>query len=146
MLPTIKILIHDVHMAAQDRTTSPPMTANTAKSTARSSLSPLRHRALNRAAAFADSYPPLRPRRSSTFSESASSLKSSTDNLLLPRANNSEGIAHHEHSYWHSIPLALALLPAVGGLLFDQGGAVITDVTLLALAAVFLNWSVRLPW
>jgi hypothetical protein len=40
----------------------------------------------------------------------------------------------------------LALLPAVGGLFFQNGSAVVTDITLLALAAIFLNWAVRLPW
>jgi hypothetical protein len=30
--------------------------------------------------------------------------------------------------------------------LFKDGSAVITDITLLALAAIFLNWAVRLPW
>lgn len=44
------------------------------------------------------------------------------------------------------MPLGLALLPAVGGLLFKDGSAIVTDITLLALAAIFLNWSVRLPW
>ena len=136
-------------MAQQERTLSPPITtqlSNAARSTARSSLSPLRHRTLNRAATFAESYPPLRHRRSSTFSESASSLKSSTDDLLLPRAKSTEEAINHEPSHWHSVPLALALLPALGGLFFEKGGAVVTDVTLLVLAAVFLNWSVRLPW
>ena len=52
----------------------------------------------------------------------------------------------HEPSHWHSVPLALALLPALGGLFFEKGSTVITDITLLTLAAVFLNWSLRLPW
>ena len=136
-------------MAQRDqRPTSPPMTTQLsefAKATGRSSLSPLRNRPLSRAATFIENHP-LRKRRSSTFSESASSLKSSTDNLLLPRAKSAEKVVHHDSSHWHSIPLALALLPAIGGLLFEKGGAIITDLTLLALAAVFLNWSVRLPW
>lgn len=44
------------------------------------------------------------------------------------------------------MPLALALLPAVGGLLFQNGSAIVTDITLLGLAVVFLNWAVRVPW
>lgn len=52
----------------------------------------------------------------------------------------------HESSPWHSAPLAFALLPAVGGMLFTNGSSIITDVMLLGLAAIFLNWSVRLPW
>lgn len=31
-------------------------------------------------------------------------------------------------------------------MLFQNGSSVITDVMLLGLAAIFLNWSVRLPW
>ena len=139
-------------MAEKERTMSPPLTtqtSNVAKSSARASLSPLRQRTMNRAATFAESstYPTLRPRRSSTFSESAQSLRSSTDNLLLPRTKKPEEVIQtEEESHWHSIPLALALLPAVVGLAFKNGGAVVTDITLLALAAIFLNWSVRLPW
>ena len=78
--------------------------------------------------------------------EARQSLRSSTDDLLLPRVKASGLETHNEPSHWHSIPLALALLPAVGGLLFTNGSQVVTDVTLLGLAAIFLNWSVRLPW
>lgn len=84
---------------------------------------------------------------SDTVSEARQSIRSSTDDLLFPRANKDTGMAlHNEESHWHSAPLALALLPAVGGLFFKNGSAIITDVTLLILAAIFLNWSVRLPW
>jgi hypothetical protein len=94
---------------------------------------------------------PSNRRRSSLFSDNVSetrkSLRSSTDDLLLPRAKGSGEFDYvNEPSHWHSIPLGLALLPAVGGLLFQDGSAVVTDMTLLALAAIFLNWSVRLPW
>lgn len=109
----------------------------------RASLSPLRNRPLGRASTFAETSTPLRHRRSSTFSDS---IISSTDDLLLPKARSPGLEPQLEHSHWHSAPLALALLPAVGGLLFKNGGSVLTDVTLLGLAAVFLNWSVRLPW
>ena len=44
------------------------------------------------------------------------------------------------------IPLALALMPALGGILFTNGSAFLTDVILLGLAAVFLHWSVTQPW
>lgn len=53
---------------------------------------------------------------------------------------------HTETTGWHSAPLAFALLPALGGLLFQNGSAVVTDVMLLGLAGIFLNWSVRVPW
>lgn len=82
---------------------------------------------------------------SETLSESRASLKASTDDLLLPRAALDQR-ADLESSHWHSLPLGLALLPALGGLFFQNGSAFITDVTLLALAAIFLNWAVRLPW
>ncbi|KAK2853247.1 hypothetical protein FQN49_005263 [Arthroderma sp. PD_2] len=97
-------------------------------------------------------FTPGRLRRSSTFSDAVSetrrSIQSSTDDLFFPRANGSMGgsNSHNTDSHWHSSPLVLALLPALGGLLFQDGTAVFTDITLLALAAVFLNWSVRLPW
>ena len=123
------------------------------------SASPLRQRLPPaRAATFAD-LPPRRaaspadagsrPRGASfmTTASNASSLRDSTDDLLLPGPSGAVGTAGHiEPSHWHSAPLALALLPAVGGLLFQNGSSVITDLTLLALAAIFLNWSVRLPW
>lgn len=128
-----------------DRTMSPSNETPTlmAKSTARQSDSPIRSRLLGRALTITDISNPLRHRRSSNLSDS---IKSSTDNLLLPRATSADLETNHEPSHWHSAPLALALLPAVGGLFFENGGAVVTDLTLLGLAAVFLNWSVRLPW
>jgi len=113
--------------------------------------SQLRQRGLNRATTFADGTTSLNRRRSSVFSEGLSetrkSLRSSTDDLLLPRYKPDSPLASQpEPSHWHSIPLGLALLPAVGGVFFQNGSAVVTDITLLALAAIFLNWAVRLPW
>ncbi|KAL2074947.1 hypothetical protein VTL71DRAFT_8727 [Oculimacula yallundae] len=90
-------------------------------------------------------------RRSSNFSEyslkdARKSFQSSTDDLLLPKPSAEFHAARHDSSAWDSAPLAFALLPAVGGLLFTNGSSVVTDVMLLGLAAIFLNWSVRLPW
>jgi hypothetical protein len=31
-------------------------------------------------------------------------------------------------------------------MIFKDGSAVITDITLLALAAIFMNWALRMPW
>ncbi|KAL9106611.1 MAG: hypothetical protein Q9227_008394 [Pyrenula ochraceoflavens] len=114
---------------------------------------PPRHKPLARATTLADvSSAPLKRRRSSFFSDNMSetrrSLRTSVSHdLLIPRAEGTEPFhERQESSHWNSIPLGLALLPAVGGLLFKNGSAVVTDVTLLALAAIFLNWSVRLPW
>ena len=89
-------------------------------------------------------------RRSSNFSELSLSearkaFRTSTDDLLLPRPSNA-GRESSNTTAWHSAPLAFALLPAIGGMLFKNGSSIITDVMLLGLAAIFLNWSVRLPW
>lgn len=149
---TISPTVRHNHTMDPDRTTNPSNQTPTpmAKSTARQSDSPIRSRLLGRASTIADMSSPLRHRRSSNFSDSVEStrqsIKSSTDSLLLPRATSPELEKHREPSHWHSAPLALALLPAVGGLFFQDGSAVVTDLTLLGLAAVFLNWSVRLPW
>ena len=112
---------------------------------------PARQRPLSRAATFADLPEARDGRRSSMLSDfsledARNSIRSSTDDLLLPKVHAGRPDGIQEPSVWHSSPLAFALLPAVGGLLFTNGSAVITDFTLLGLAAVFLNWSVRLPW
>jgi hypothetical protein len=66
---------------------------------------------------------------------------------LFPRVVPKGDIAlPNEESNWQSAPLGLALLPAIAGIFFKNGSAVVTDITLLILAAIFLNWSVRLPW
>jgi hypothetical protein len=108
-----------------------------------------RHRAsTNR---FANDTPsPLRRRSSNltdfSLEDARRSIRSSTDGFLLPRPSGSDANHGAEPSHWHSAPLAFALLPALGGLFFKNGSQVVTDVMLLGLAAVFLNWSVRLPW
>lgn len=84
---------------------------------------------------------------SDTISEARNSIRSSTDDLFLPRvARHNDGRIATEESHWHSAPLALALMPAIAGVMFKEGSSFVTDVTLLVLAAIFLNWSVRLPW
>lgn len=90
-------------------------------------------------------------RRSSNFSEyslneARKTFQSSTDDLLLPKPNAMGQETSPDSSPWHSAPLAFALLPAIGGMLFTNGSLVMTDIMLLGLAAIFLNWSVRLPW
>lgn len=112
----------------------------------------LRHRELSRAPTFTaeDSAHFSNPRRNSTLSDSVSearnSIRSSTDDLLLPRVSRQNDVDMQDESHWQSAPLGLALLPAIAGVFFQNGGAVVTDITLLILAAIFLNWSVRLPW
>ncbi|KAL2861113.1 uncharacterized protein BJX67DRAFT_367278 [Aspergillus lucknowensis] len=86
---------------------------------------------------------------SDSVSEARNTIRSSTDELFFPRAaasRDDDAAADDEESHWHSAPLGLALLPAIAGVFFQNGSSFVTDVTLLALAAVFLNWSVRLPW
>ncbi|KZL79679.1 hypothetical protein CI238_06322 [Colletotrichum incanum] len=83
-------------------------------------------------------------RRSSTLSDYSFS---EARDFLNPRPGDGMSPASaDEVSNWASIPLAFALLPAVGGLLFKNGSAVVTDVMLLGLSAVFLHWSVTHPW
>ncbi|KAK6210253.1 hypothetical protein QIS74_11837 [Colletotrichum tabaci] len=83
-------------------------------------------------------------RRSSTLSEYSFS---EARDFLSPRHGDIPSTSSaDEMSNWASIPLAFALLPAVGGLLFQNGSAVVTDVMLLGLSAVFLHWSVTQPW
>ncbi|KAL4948424.1 hypothetical protein BDW69DRAFT_198885 [Aspergillus filifer] len=101
----------------------------------------LRHRGLTRAATIAEAptatgaaHP---QRRNSTLSESVSearnTIRSSTDELLFPRANrmrDEDARDDAEESHWHSAPLGLALLPAIAGIFFQNGSAFVTDVTL----------------
>lgn len=88
---------------------------------------------------------PLR-RKSSIASNLSRSMHESTESLLLPRAGGHARDRGEESPHWHSVPLAIAILPALGGLLFENGSAFITDIFLLGLGGLFLNWFVRMPW
>ncbi|KAK0328855.1 hypothetical protein LTR82_000788 [Friedmanniomyces endolithicus] len=82
-------------------------------------------------------------RRSSILSDATNF----TEDLIDPSARRRRQTPEDEEvTHWHSTPLAFALLPALGGILFKNGSAFTTDVLLLALAAVFMNWSIRIPW
>ena len=119
-----------------------------------SSMSQLRFRQRGRPSSDAPEdarSPPRKLRRSSTLSdtltEARQSLRTTTDDLFLPRADPRGAIkSREEESLLQSAPLLLALLPALGGIFFEKGSVFLTDISLLALAAVFLNWSFRLPW
>lgn len=84
----------------------------------------------------------LPPRRSSNFSEY--SLNEARD-ILNPVPEGTH-VMESETSSLASLSLAFALLPALAGVLFKNGSAVVTDVMLLGLAGVFLHWSVTQPW
>ncbi|KAI0425830.1 hypothetical protein F5Y09DRAFT_320695 [Xylaria sp. FL1042] len=79
-------------------------------------------------------------RRSSTYSDY---IETSADELLNPSKSNTE---ENPKSLFVYIPLTLALLPAIAGLLFENGAAFFTDLILLTLAGIFLHWSVTQPW
>lgn len=111
----------------------------------------LRQRPLGRASTFAEENA-RQGRRSSSFlsealSDTRKSLRSSTDDIFLPRPKGVDDVDDHDdNSHWQSLPLGLALFPAVGGLFFKNGSAIVTDITLLGLAAIFMNWALRSPW
>jgi len=94
--------------------------------------------------------PPLGRRRSSILSfGSLEDTRHSARDFIRPGLGfrgDDDRSRHDEPSHWHSSPLAFAFLPALAGLFFTNGSAFVTDVLLLILAALFLNWSVRLPW
>ncbi|KAK3692604.1 hypothetical protein B0T22DRAFT_19581 [Podospora appendiculata] len=81
-------------------------------------------------------------RRNSTFSETSfTGVKRNVQEDLFSPCG--DGL---ERPWWSSFSLVFALLPAIGGILHKNGSAVLTDIALLGLAAIFLNWSVTQPW
>ncbi|KAF2208354.1 hypothetical protein CERZMDRAFT_10337, partial [Cercospora zeae-maydis SCOH1-5] len=94
--------------------------------------------------------PSLQPRRRSSLISLSSideATRTFTDDYINPRTSKRRGSDEaDEMTNWHSSPLAFALLPALGGLFFHNGSAFVTDVLLIGLAAIFMNWSIRLPW
>ncbi|KAK7190232.1 hypothetical protein DPSP01_006765 [Paraphaeosphaeria sporulosa] len=113
----------------------------------------LRQRMLNRAATFSEGAqaPPAPRRRSSIlsqYSDTRHSFRSSTDDLLQSLSKNDmeKLTTTDEVSLWHSAPLAFAIVPAFAGLIFQNGGAIVTDVLLLGFGTLFLNLCVRTPW
>lgn len=51
-----------------------------------------------------------------------------------------------EVSLWYSVPLLLAIVPAIAGIAFQKGSVIITDLALLVLAGVYLQWCLVTPW
>lgn len=93
-----------------------------------------------------DACPPA-PRRSSNFSDySINEARSILNPQRKATASPDGGDSSPESSSLAGLSLAFALLPALAGALFKNGGAVTTDIMLLGLAGVFLHWSVTQPW
>ncbi|CAD6499336.1 BgTH12-03456 [Blumeria graminis f. sp. triticale] len=114
-------------------------------------LSSLHHRSVGIHENDGDDASQFNKRRSSTLSDYSMKdvrnvIQTSTDELLLPKLDSTKIEHIQRSSAWHSAPLAFALLPALGGIFFTNGSGFVTDILLLGLAAIFLNWSVRLPW
>lgn len=83
---------------------------------------------------------------SSSFEARPFTLRHSTEDLLSPRAAHEHDDDRTETSLWYSIPLILAIVPAIGGLAFKGGSVLFTDFTLLGLASIYLNWFLVAPW
>lgn len=141
---------------SSSRPPDPPTRAATTGSTT-ATLPPsaaARQRLPHRPTSHQDASPSPRPdpllrRRSSllSFSSIEDATHAFTDDLIHPRTGNRRnGNGEDELTHWHSSPLAFAILPALGGLMFKNGSAFVTDILLLGLAAIFMNWSIRLPW
>lgn len=81
---------------------------------------------------------PILRRNSISLQDAKSVLATTTHSVLAPTDT--------ENPTWHTIPLAFAVLPAIGGLLFNGGTYFVTDVMLLFLVTVFLHWLVKFPW
>ncbi|KAM7220363.1 hypothetical protein V8F06_004329 [Rhypophila decipiens] len=84
-------------------------------------------------------------RRSSTFSDFSlgEARKTFDQDIINPGKEHQD---EEEDSRWASLPLAFAIVPAIGGMMFKDGSAVITDVILLGIASIFLNWTLRSPF
>jgi hypothetical protein len=137
--------------ARSDLPQRPPPTTTGNAYNAPSSSNPLRQRFPQRQSSNSSlrSTPSELPRRRSSIL-SYSSLEDATnsfaDDFMNPASTKKlRKQKEEEDSNWHSTPLVFAILPAVAGLLFNNGSAFVTDVLLLGFAALFMNWSIRIP-
>jgi hypothetical protein len=137
--------------ARSDLPQRPPPTTTGNAYNASSSSNPLRQRFPQRQSSNSSlrSTPSELPRRRSSIL-SYSSLEDATnsfaDDFLNPAsAKKLKKQKEEEDSNWHSTPLVFAILPALAGLVFNNGSAFVTDVLLLGFAALFMNWSIRIP-
>lgn len=128
-----------------------PPPASTGTSYSIPSTNPVRQRLPHRQSSNGSlrSPPPELPRRRSSilsYSSLEDATNSFTDDLLNPSSTRKlKSQKREEDSNWHSTPLVFAILPAIAGLLFNNGSAFVTDVLLLGFAAMFMNWSIRIP-
>ncbi|KAK4621496.1 hypothetical protein CLAFUW4_07428 [Fulvia fulva] len=134
-------------------TTRPPdlpsRTATTGSTSALPQSAAARQRLSQRTSSHQGTSPSPRPdpllrRRSSLISYS--SFEDLSEIVSPKTGSRKDHDEDNELTHWHSSPLAFAILPALGGLVFKNGSAFVTDVLLLGLAAIFMNWSIRLPW
>lgn len=92
-----------------------------------------------------ESLPSRNSIRSNTFSHSTP--HPSHDHTSHDKTNPLIDVdAYHEPDLWSSAPLLFAVLPAVGGIAFKNGSILLTDLSLLVLAAIYLNWCIVTPW
>lgn len=129
----------------------PPTTTGNSYNANSNSNNPLRQRLPHRQSSNSSlrSTPPQLPRRRSSilsYSSLEDATNSFTDDFLNPSATKKlRNQKQEEDSNWHSTPLVFAILPAIAGLLFNNGSAFVTDCLLLGFAALFMNWSIRIP-
>lgn len=112
-----------------------------------SRASDLRNRLSRKSSNLRSPEPALLRRRSSILSYSSleDARNSFHDDVIHPTSSARGHGREDEITHWSSTPLAFAILPAIAGLLFTNGSAFVTDALLLGLAAVFMNWSIRVP-
>ncbi|KAK4242444.1 hypothetical protein C8A03DRAFT_11380 [Achaetomium macrosporum] len=84
-------------------------------------------------------------RRSSTFS--AYSLDEVTRDWQEITDPAKAADVRFRRPTWKSwVPIILASVPPIGGLIFKNGASFFSDVVMLILAAILLKWSVTAPW
>lgn len=85
-----------------------------------------------------------RRRRSSTFStfNLSEASRDFQDEIVDPGP-----AVKREDITWKSwLPIMFAVIPPTAGLIFTNGTAFFSDLTLLGLATIFLHWSISAPW
>lgn len=85
-------------------------------------------------------------RRYSTISSDPDSFDIRSIAHDFPPELSSDKPVRQQLLNWQSLPLVLALLPAIAGLLFKNGSDFVTDALLLALAAIILHAAITKPW